>query len=455
MSDEKTRIIQSSGALDRGVRLNDTYEIDERIASGGMGEVYRGHNIQTGEPVAIKTVLPELARDEAILRCSRRKHHPRPPQPRGDRPLLLFSLDPEIGAAYLVMEFVDGAVAGRPDRVIPARPQRSTPLFVASPSGLALAHALRRHPPRPLARQRHLARRRRRQPKIIDFGIARAANVGDRTLIGDNFAGKYNYVSPEQLGMMNGEVTDRSDIYSLGLVMAASLRGKALDMGGSQVEVIEKRRDVPDLSDIDEDLRPLVESMLQPNPADRPESIAHVAEWLRAMPDTSDPDAPEAPSSSGKLVFPSQYPKPGKGSRPPSPFPRGSVAPPASPVSAPTSSASTGSASTGSAPAAPPADEPTARPAPRNVEPEAPEPTEIEALAQELRELAAPGAEPTDVEPAAAEFDAAGRRRGAANISPHRDRAATVIAAGDNRGRSENVDLGSQRGRPAVRRRRG
>ena len=36
-SDEKTRIIQNSSALDRGVRLNDTYEIDERIASGGMG----------------------------------------------------------------------------------------------------------------------------------------------------------------------------------------------------------------------------------------------------------------------------------------------------------------------------------------------------------------------------------------------------------------------------------
>lgn len=64
MSDT-TRIMINT-RLDPGVQLNDTYEIDERIASGGMGEVYRGHNIQTGEPVAIKAILPELADKEAI-----------------------------------------------------------------------------------------------------------------------------------------------------------------------------------------------------------------------------------------------------------------------------------------------------------------------------------------------------------------------------------------------------
>ena len=78
--------------------------------------------------------------------------------------------------------------------------------------------------------------------KIIDFGIARSASVGGETLLGGFFAGKYNFVSPEQLGMFGGEVTERSDIYSLGLVIAAALRGKPLDMSGSQVDVIEKRR---------------------------------------------------------------------------------------------------------------------------------------------------------------------------------------------------------------------
>ena len=86
--------------------------------------------------------------------------------------------------------------------------------------------------------------------KIIDFGIARSATIGGETLIGGSFAGKYNYVSPEQLGLFGGDVRERSDIYSLGLVLAAAMRGSPIDMGGSQMEVVEKRRAVPDLSTI-------------------------------------------------------------------------------------------------------------------------------------------------------------------------------------------------------------
>ena len=53
-------------------------------------------------------------------------------------------------------------------------------------------------------------------------------------------------------------------------------------MGGSHVDVIEKRTKVPDLSDIDETLRPLIEAMLQPNPDDRPGDAAMVCELLKA-----------------------------------------------------------------------------------------------------------------------------------------------------------------------------
>ena len=93
------------------------------------------------------------------------------------------------------------------------------------------------------------------------------------------FAGKYNYVAPEQLGLAGGEVTAKSDIYSFGLVLAEASRGRPLDMNGSQVEVIEKRRAVPDLSDIDPSMRPLLKAMLQPLPADRPASMAVIADW--------------------------------------------------------------------------------------------------------------------------------------------------------------------------------
>ncbi len=60
---EDRTVIQpaSSGSVRRGVRLNGTYELGTLIAHGGMGEVYRGFNIVTKDPVAIKMILPELA----------------------------------------------------------------------------------------------------------------------------------------------------------------------------------------------------------------------------------------------------------------------------------------------------------------------------------------------------------------------------------------------------------
>ena len=93
--------------------------------------------------------------------------------------------------------------------------------------------------------------------KIIDFGIARSTQLGDGTMIGSGFAGKYNYVSPEQLGLFGGDVTAKSDIYSLGLVLVEAMTGQPIDMGGSQAAILEKRRKVPDLGAIDLRLRPL------------------------------------------------------------------------------------------------------------------------------------------------------------------------------------------------------
>ena len=110
--------------------------------------------------------------------------------------------------------------------------------------------------------------------KLIDFGIARTMQHG--TVISGGFAGKFNYVSPEQLGLFGSDVTAQSDIYSLALVLVQALTVTPLDMGGSQLEVLEKRRKVPDLGAIDVRFRPLLERMLQPDPAHRPETMAAV-----------------------------------------------------------------------------------------------------------------------------------------------------------------------------------
>lgn len=294
--DDKTRISTNDTYAGVGTQLSGIYELDERIASGGMGEVYRGHNIQTGDHVAIKIVLPEFARDQTILSLFRKEasilnHLSHDAVVRYH----VFTIDPRIGRPYLAMEFVDGQSLFDVMRRGPMPGEEVRRLCHRLTSGLAAVH-------RAGAVHRDLSPDNIILPggqveaaKIIDFGIARSAAVGGETLIGGKFAGKYNYVSPEQLGLYGGEVSEQSDIYSLGLVLAAALRGKPLDMSGSQYEVIEKRRTVPDLSDIDPDFQELIAAMLQPDPRDRPASMAEIARATRG----EDVDVTLPPASYG------------------------------------------------------------------------------------------------------------------------------------------------------------
>ena len=108
---------------------------------------------------------------------------------------------------------------------------------------------------------------------IIDFGIAKLAEPQAGTLVGGDIAGKASYMSPEQLGVIRHDVDARSDIYSLALTIAAAVCGRSLNAGGSWAEVVEARRHVPDLEGIDEPLRGRLAHMLQPDPADRPQSM--------------------------------------------------------------------------------------------------------------------------------------------------------------------------------------
>ncbi|TGP56609.1 serine/threonine protein kinase [bacterium M00.F.Ca.ET.230.01.1.1] len=322
--DDKTRIATNIAYAGVGTQLSGIYELDERIASGGMGEVYRGHNIQTGDHVAIKIVLPEFARDQTILSLFRKEasilnHLSHDAVVRYH----VFTIDTGIGRPYLAMEFVDGQSLFDIMRRGPMPADDVRRLCHRLASGLSAVHqagAVHRDlSPDNII----LPGGRVDRAKIIDFGIARSATGGE-TLIGGRFAGKYNYVSPEQLGLYGGDVSEQSDIYSLGLVLAAALRGKPLDMSGSQYEVIEKRRTVPDLSDIDPDFQELIEAMLQPDPRDRPASMAEIARATRGedLEATLPPPAPfgarERPGlpRAGWTALPGSKPQP---SAPPPP----------------------------------------------------------------------------------------------------------------------------------------
>jgi tRNA A-37 threonylcarbamoyl transferase component Bud32 len=270
----------STARLAQGTRLNGIFEIEKHIASGGMGEIYRGHAIETGDVVAIKVMRTDLADNTMALALFRKEasalhyiHHDAIVR------YYIFSLDPGTGRHYLAMEFVDGQPLSDLLKHGPLSFEAMQHLQERLAGGLDAAHQhgiIHRDlsPDNVLIPSGDVGR-----AKIIDFGIARSTKSNDGTIIGSGFAGKFNYVSPEQLGLYGGDVSAKSDIYSLGLVLAECLSGRPIDMGGSQFEVLEKRRAVPDLGAIDARFRPLIEQMLQSDPKDRPESMATVAAW--------------------------------------------------------------------------------------------------------------------------------------------------------------------------------
>ena len=284
MSDDSERtVFAPRGNARIGTKLNGIYEIESLIGVGGMGEVYKGRAIQTGDAVAIKMIRPDMARDEAVLALFRREaaalHNL---YNEAIVRYYVFAIDPVTETPYLAMEFVDGQSLSERIRERPLTLAEADILRQRVAPGLHAAHRLgivhRDISPDNII----LPGGDPARAKIIDFGIARSSLLGEGTVIGSGFAGKYNYVSPEQLGLYGGEVTGRSDMYSFALVLAEAVTGRPLDMGGTQVEILDKRRRLPDLSAVDARLRPLLARMLAPDPKDRPADMAEVAAWQPA-----------------------------------------------------------------------------------------------------------------------------------------------------------------------------
>ncbi|WP_164738238.1 serine/threonine-protein kinase [Frigidibacter oleivorans] len=268
-------------AVTAGTQIIGTYEIEQLISSGGMGEVYRGRNIHNGEPVAIKIVLPSLAHDPKIVALFQKeatvlgrlshdaivRYH-------------VFTNDPAIGRPSLIMEFVAGqSLSDRLDQG-PMPLEDVTVLMRRLASGLDKAHRAgvvhRDLSPDNVILEDGFVE----HAKIIDFGIAKSSTIGGGTLLQGQFAGKFNFVSPEQLGAFGGVVDGRSDIYSLALLIAAACRGAVVPMGSSIVDAVGKRASVPAIDGLPEALRPLIEHMLEPDPAHRPETMAEVIRML-------------------------------------------------------------------------------------------------------------------------------------------------------------------------------
>ncbi|MFN3971756.1 MAG: serine/threonine-protein kinase [Gemmobacter sp.] len=280
-------------AVTTGTRIIGTYEIEKLINTGGMGEVYRGRNIHDGEPVAIKIVLPHLAQDEMITQLFQKeaKVLNRLVHDAIVR-YYVFTNDPDIGRPCMIMEFIEGTSMNDVLKQGPMAMEDVKLLLRRLASGLDKAHAMgvvhRDLSPDNVILQGGSVE----HAKIIDFGIAKSTMKGDATLLQGQFAGKFSYVAPEQLGAYGGNVDGRADIYSLALMMVAMAQGRVLNMGKSIVEAVRARGAVPDLSGVYPELRPLLSHMLEPDPENRPGTMAEVIRLLdnpAEVPDVAEP----------------------------------------------------------------------------------------------------------------------------------------------------------------------
>src|SRR5690348_16885654 len=259
--------------------LDDRYQLIERIATGGMGEVWRGGDQILGRPVAIKMLAAAHADDEqfrarfrAEARYASSLAHP------GITRVFDYGEHSPLGGPYLVMELIDG----QPLSESLERYGRLDPyvvLDIVAQAARALDAAHRAGIVHRDIKPGNLLIMADGTTKITDFGIAKA-NQPDVNLTATGIVmGTALYVSPEQA--TGQPLTGSSDIYSLGVVAYECLAGDPPFVADQPlaIAIMHKHDPVPPLpNDVPRPVADLVYAMLAKEPRDRPESAMHVAD---------------------------------------------------------------------------------------------------------------------------------------------------------------------------------
>ena len=229
------------------------YELLQRIATGGMAEVYLArragpHGFQ--KVVAVKRILPQLAQDTDFVamfvdeaRVCARLAHPNIVQ--------VFDFGEHDGELYMAMEYVDGTTAARLVRAAATRGEEvplDAALYIALSvlRGLDYAHNARDDEGKPLdlvhrdVSPGNILIDRSGAVKLTDFGIARAAEIERRTDAGQ-LKGKLGYMSPEQV--VGRELDARSDLFTIGIALAELVMLRPLFSGPNEIEVLMRIRD--------------------------------------------------------------------------------------------------------------------------------------------------------------------------------------------------------------------
>jgi len=259
--------------LEPGTILFGEYEIVNVLGVGGMGEVYRAHHRRLDEHRAIKVMHAELSKrrgaSEFFYREAKALLAVRHPAVVHCHDLL----SDDAGRVYLIMEMIEGIPLSRKLSDGPLNPDEVAILGARVAHGLAAAHRKgvihRDLSPDNIV----LPNGRVQEAKIIDFGIAKLLEQGEGTIV-DGFKGKLSYASPEQLGFFGGKIDGRSDLYSLGLVLAAAALGRPMAMGTTVMEAVDARRNLNRLPDgVPIGLRSAIQPLLALRPEDRPQYV--------------------------------------------------------------------------------------------------------------------------------------------------------------------------------------
>lgn len=249
------------------------YELIEKIGSGGMGEVWKARDTRLGRIVAIKQLKAEHAgRFEQEARAIAALNHP--------HICTLYDVGPD----FLVMEYLEGKpIAG------PLAPAEAIRLASQVASALAAAHKcgiLHRDlkPANILVTESGA--------KLLDFGLAKKAQGVGPDDITQTFTGKIvgtpSYMSPEQAE--GRPLDERSDVFSLGMVIYESLSGRKAFSGNSAVSVLSAIiRDEPKPLDTWPELSSIVQRCMRKEPSQRFQSMHEVQAALENC--TAEPSA--------------------------------------------------------------------------------------------------------------------------------------------------------------------
>ncbi|MHA0857311.1 Stk1 family PASTA domain-containing Ser/Thr kinase [Paenibacillus sp. CMAA1364] len=215
-----------------GHELGGRYEIIERIGAGGMALVYKAHDILLGRNVAIKVLRQQFVDDDEFIRRFRREAQSAASLSHANV-VNIYDVGQEDEIHYIVMEYIEGHNL---NEIIKERAplQVEESVRIASQICDALDHAHQNQIIHRDIKPHNILIGRNGRVKVTDFGIARAVTSTTITQTG-SVLGSVHYFSPEHAkGVITGE---KSDIYSLGIVLYQMLTGTLPFLGESPISV--------------------------------------------------------------------------------------------------------------------------------------------------------------------------------------------------------------------------